>query len=467
MPVHLGSMSESIKSVIKQRSRPGDTQPSLMSPGDVYVLNAPYNGGTHLPDITVIKPVFHRSDSSSDRIIFYVASRGHHADVGGISPGSMPADSTSVEQEGVLLDDVVLAAGGAFLEDEIRQLLTSGPYPARDPEQNIADLKAQVAACEKGTTELLRVIDHYGLEVVHAYMRHVRDNAEASVRRLIGSLDDSSFTYRTDDGYQISLAITVDRAAGSATIDFTGTSGPHPGNFNAPRAVCQAAVLYVFRSMVDDDIPLNAGCLVPLDLVIPHPSMISPEYPSAVIAGNVETSQLIVDTLFGALGVMAAPQGTMNNFIWGNDRHQYYETICGGAGATANGDGCDAVHTHMTNSRLTDPEVLEWRYPVHLESFAIRTGSGGAGRHRGGDGTVRRVRFEEQMTINLLSSHRVVPPYGMAGGEPGAVGVNLVHRVDGTIETLRGADHSEVGPGDVVEFMTPGGGGFGPPVEAR
>jgi 5-oxoprolinase (ATP-hydrolysing) len=458
MPVHLGSMSESIKSVMAQRSRPGDRQPSLMRPGDVYVLNAPYNGGTHLPDITVIKPVF-----LAGQIIFYVASRGHHADVGGMSPGSMPARSTSVDQEGVLLDNVQLVAGGRFLEDEIRAVLCSGPYPARDPEQNIADLKAQVAACEKGTTELLAVIDHYGLDVVHAYMRHVRDNAEASVRRLIGSLDDSSFTYRTDDGYQVSVAITVDRSAGSATIDFTGTSGPHPGNFNAPRAVCQAAVLYVFRSMVDDDIPLNAGCLVPLELVIPHPSMISPQYPSAVIAGNVETSQLIVDTLFGALGVMAAPQGTMNNFIWGNDRHQYYETIAGGAGATANADGCDAVHTHMTNSRLTDPEVLEWRYPVLLESFAIRPGSGGAGRRRGGDGTVRRVRFGEAMAVNILSSHRVVPPYGMAGGQPGAVGANRVLRADGTVETLKGTDHCQVSAGDVVEIATPGGGGYGRP----
>jgi 5-oxoprolinase (ATP-hydrolysing) len=433
-----------------------------MSRGDVYVLNAPYNGGTHLPDITVIKPVF----LDGGEIIFYVAARGHHADVGGMAPGSSPADSTSVEQEGVLLDDVLLVAGGAFLEDEIRAVLTSGPYPARNAEQNIADLKAQVAACEMGTAELLAVIDHYGLDVVHAYMRHVRDNAEASVRRLIGSLNDSSFTYRTDDGYQVSVAITVDRAAGSATIDFTGTSGPHPGNYNAPRAVCQAAVLYVFRSMVDDDIPLNAGCLVPLNLVIPTPSMISPVYPSAVIAGNVETSQLIVDTLFGALGVMAAPQGTMNNFIWGNDQHQYYETICGGAGATPNADGCDAVHTHMTNARLTDPEVLEWRHPVLLESFAIRRGSGGAGRHRGGDGTVRRVRFGEAMTVNILSSHRVVPPYGMAGGQPGAVGINRVHRADGAVETLGGTDRCQVWPGDVVEIATPGGGGYGPPAAA-
>ncbi len=458
MPVHLGSMSETIKSVIAQNSEPGDTQPSRMSPGDVFVLNAPYNGGTHLPDITVVKPVF-----DGDGIIFYVASRGHHADVGGMTPGSAPPNSTSVDQEGVLLNGEKLVEDGVFLEDDLRDLLASGPWPARSPDQNVADLKAQVAACEKGTTELLGVVDHYGLPVVHAYMAHVKRNAEDSVRRLVGTLDDCSFTYGTDDGHQVSVAITVDGEAGSATLDFTGTSGPHPGNYNAPRAVCQAAVLYVFRCMVDDDIPLNAGCMVPLELVLPSPSMISPEYPAAVIAGNVETSQLIVDTLFGAIGVMAAPQGTMNNFIWGNDRYQYYETVCGGAGATAQHDGCDAVHTHMTNSRLTDPEVLEWRYPVLLESFAIRRGSGGAGRHRGGDGTVRRMRFDEAMTVSLLSSHRVVPPYGVGGGEPGAVGVNRVIRADGSEELLPGTAGCEVGPGDVVEISTPGGGGFGHP----
>ncbi|MFV0259721.1 MAG: hydantoinase B/oxoprolinase family protein [Acidimicrobiales bacterium] len=458
MPVHLGSMSESIKAVIAQRRVPaaGGAGAGTMAPGDVYVLNAPYNGGTHLPDVTVIKPVF-----DGDTIIFYVASRGHHADIGGSAPGSSPADSTTVEEEGVLLDDVTLVAGGRFLDEEIRRVLTSGPYPARNPDQNIADLRAQVAACEKGAAELIGVIDHYGLDVVHAYMGHVRANAEAAVRRLVGSLEDGAFTQRTDDGHQVTVAITVDRETGSATIDFTGTSGVHPGNFNAPSAVCRAAVLYVFRSLVDDDIPLNAGCLVPLDIVIPRPSMISPVYPAAVIAGNVETSQLIVDTLFGALGVMAAPQGTMNNFIWGNEHHQYYETICGGAGATPRADGCDAVHTHMTNARLTDPEVLEWRHPVRLESFTIRRGSGGAGTHRGGDGTRRRVRFGEPMTVNILSSHRVIAPYGLAGGEPGAVGVNRVIRADGTVETLAGVDRCEVAPGDAIEILTPGGGGYG------
>ncbi len=458
MPVHLGSMSETIKSVIAQNSEPGDHQPSHMSPGDVFVLNAPYNGGTHLPDITVVKPVFEGGE-----IIFYVASRGHHADVGGMTPGSAPANSTSVEQEGVLLNGEKLVEDGVFLEDDLRELLATGPYPARSPDQNVADLKAQVAACEKGTIELLKVVDHYSLDVVHAYMAHVKRNAEDSVRRLIGTLSDCSFTYGTDDGHQVSVSITVNRAAGSATIDFTGTSGPHPGNYNAPEAVCQAAVLYVFRCMVDDDIPLNAGCMEPLNLILPSPSMISPVYPAAVIAGNVETSQLIVDTLFGALGVMAAPQGTMNNFIWGNDRYQYYETICGGAGATAGRDGCDAVHTHMTNSRLTDPEVLEWRYPVVLESFAIRRGSGGAGAHRGGDGTVRRMRFNDSVTVSLLTSHRVVPPYGMAGGEPGKTGVNVVIRSDGSSEPLSGTASCEVKPGDVMQISTPGGGGFGTP----
>ena len=458
MPVHLGSMSETIKSVIAQNSEPDDCQPSRMSPGDVFVLNAPYNGGTHLPDITVVKPVF-----DGDEIIFYVASRGHHADVGGMTPGSAPPESTSVDQEGVLLNGEKLVEGGVFLEDDLRALLASGPWPARSPDQNVADLKAQVAACEKGMTELLTVVDHYGLSVVHAYMAHVKRNAEDSVRRLVGTLSDCSFTCGTDDGHQVAVAITVNREEGSATLDFTGTSGTHPGNFNAPRAVCQAAVLYVFRCMVDDDIPLNAGCMVPLELVIPSPSMINPEYPAAVIAGNVETSQLIVDTLFGALGVMAEPQGTMNNFIWGNNDYQYYETICGGAGATARRDGCDAVHTHMTNSRLTDPEVLEWRYPVVLESFAIRRGSGGAGAHRGGDGTVRRMRFNDSVTVSLLTSHRVVPPYGMAGGEPGKTGVNVVIRSDGSSEPLSGTASCEVRPGDVMQISTPGGGGFGTP----
>ena len=450
MPVHLGSMSESIKSIISQNPE--------MEPGQVFVMNAPYNGGTHLPDITVIKPVFGDDPQAP---IFYVASRGHHADVGGMTPGSAPANSTSVDQEGVLIDNFLLVSDGRFREDHLRSLLASGPHPARNPDDNVADLKAQVAACEKGTSELTRVIDHYGLDVVHAYMEHVKDNAEESVRRVIDALTDSEFTCRTDDGYQVTVAIRVDHHNRSATIDFTGTSESHPGNYNAPSAIAHAAVLYVFRCLVDDDIPLNAGCMKPLDVILPDPSMINPSYPAAVIAGNVETSQLIVDTLFGALGVIAAAQGTMNNFIWGNERYQYYETICGGAGATSRRDGCDAVHTHMTNSRLTDPEVLEWRYPVVLESFHIRKESGGAGAHRGGDGVVRRIRFGEEMEVNVLSSRRIERPYGVAGGEPGAPGHNRVIRVDGLVTELPGNTQVDVGVGDRFEIETPGGGGFG------
>jgi 5-oxoprolinase (ATP-hydrolysing) len=450
MPVHLGSMSESIKSII--RANP------TMTPGQAFVMNAPYNGGTHLPDITVVKPVF---ETSGSRPIFYVASRGHHADIGGMTPGSSPAGSTNVDQEGVLIDNFLLVADDRFREPELRELLASGPYPARNPDQNVADLKAQVAACEKGKSELLRVIDHYGLDVVHAYMAHVKDNAEESVRRVIDALSDSSFTCEMDDGNQVSVAISVDHEARSATVDFTGSSAMHPGNYNAPSAIAHAAVLYVFRCLVDDDIPLNAGCMNPLRLVLPDPSIVNPRYPAAVIAGNVETSQLIVDTLFGALGSVAAAQGTMNNFIWGNDRHQYYETVCGGAGATARRDGCDAVHTHMTNSRLTDPEVLEWRYPVVLETFHVRRGSGGTGAHRGGDGTVRRVRFGEAMQVNVLSSRRSVQPYGVDGGEPGAVGRNRVIRADGTSVELPGNAQIDVAAGDRFEIETPGGGGFG------
>jgi len=450
MPVHLGSMSESIKSIIRQNP--------IMTPGDVYVMNAPYNGGTHLPDITVIKPVF---DDEEKTIIFYVASRGHHADVGGRVPGSAPADSTTVDEEGVLLDNVLLVSDGRFLYDRIHGLLTGGQWPARNAEQNIADLQAQVAACEKGTSELRRVIAHFGLDVVHAYMKHVKDNAEESVRRVIDALTDSSFTYLMDDGHQVSVKITVDHEDRSACIDFTGTSDTHPGNFNAPSSIAHASVLYVFRCLVNDDIPLNAGCLKPLQIILPKPSMINPSYPAAVIAGNVETSQVIVDTLFGAVGVLAAPQGTMNNFIWGNDDYQNYETICGGAGATANADGCDAVHTHMTNSRLTDPEVLEWRFPVLLETFHIRKGSGGNGYRCGGDGTVRRVLFNEAMEVNVLSGHRVVPPYGVDGGEPGAVGRTRQIHTDGTITEFGASAQTFVNPGDRFEIETPGGGGFG------
>ncbi|MEZ5279529.1 MAG: hydantoinase B/oxoprolinase family protein [Acidimicrobiales bacterium] len=459
MPVHLGSMSESIKSIIANNPQ--------MAPGDVYVMNAPYNGGTHLPDITVVKPVFDVGAEHGDRPIFYVASRGHHADVGGTVPGSSPADSTTVDQEGVLLDNVLLVHQDRFLYDEIDALLTGGPYPCRNPAQNIADLQAQVAACEKGTEELRRVIAHFGLDVVHAYMGHVKDNAEESVRRVIGALSDCSFTYEMDDGHHVSVNITVDTDERSATVDFTGTSPTHPGNFNAPSAIAHAAVLYVFRTLVDDDIPLNAGCMKPITVVLPRDSMINPSYPAAVIAGNVETSQVIVDTLYGALGVMGAAQGTMNNFIWGNERHQYYETICGGAGATARADGCSAVHTHMTNSRLTDPEVLEWRYPVMLETFHVRTGSGGDGVHRGGDGAVRRVRFGEAMEVNVLSGHRRVAPYGAAGGQPGSTGETRKIAADGTVTEFGATAKTTVAAGDVFEIVTPGGGGYGVPGTLR
>jgi len=451
MPVHLGSMGESVASVIRARA-------NSMGEGDVFVLNAPYNGGTHLPDITVVTPVF---DEAGGDLMFFTASRGHHADVGGITPGSMPPDSRSVEEEGVLIDDFQLVDKGRLREAEMRALLASGTHPARNPDQNIADLAAQVAANAKGVEELRRMVRDFGRPVVEAYMGHVQDNAEEQVRRVIDRLKDGRFTYEMDDGARIAVAIAIDSKARAARIDFTGTSPQLASNFNAPSAVCRAAVLYVFRTLVEDDIPMNAGCLKPLEIIIPNGSMLSPRYPAAVVAGNVETSQCITDALYGALGVMAAAQGTMNNLTFGNERHQYYETICGGSGAGPDFDGTDAVHTHMTNSRLTDPEVLEWRFPVLVESFAIRRGSGGRGLHRGGDGVVRRLRFREAMTAAILSGHRRVPPYGMAGGEPGALGKNYVIRRDGGIEVLAGTDKREMAPGDVFVVETPGGGGFG------
>jgi 5-oxoprolinase (ATP-hydrolysing) len=452
IPVHLGAMGESVKSIVHARK-------GTMMPGDVFATNAPYNGGTHLPDVTVVTPVF---DEDGARILFYVGARGHHADIGGITPGSMPPDSTVVEEEGVLIDNLRLVEGGVFREAEILERLASGPFPARNPRQNLADLRAQIAANEKGARELRRMVDHFGVEVVHAYMGHVQDNAEESVRRVIGKLPDGSFTNRLDDGSQIQVSIAVDRERRHAVVDFTGTSAQRTNNFNAPVAVAKAAVLYVFRSLVDDDIPLNAGCLKPIEVILPAGSMLNPVPPAAVVAGNVETSQAIVDTLFGALGVLAAAQGTMNNFTFGSDRHQYYETICGGAGAGAAFDGADAVHTHMTNSRLTDPEVLEWRFPVVLESFRIRRGSGGRGRHRGGDGVVRRIRFLEPMTAAILSSRRSRPPFGLRGGGDGATGTNRVERADGTRVVLSGLGCVDMGRGDVFVIETPGGGGYGP-----
>jgi len=452
MPVHLGSMDMAVKAVIARHRE--------MAPGDAFITNAPYSGGTHLPDVTVVMPVF---DADSTTILFFTAARGHHADIGGTAPGSAPAHASDIAEEGVLFNGELLARGGRVREAEIRALLAGAEWPARSPDVNIADMKAQLAACQKGSVSLKAVIDRFGLATVHAYMGHVRANAAESVRRLIDRLEDSSFTARFDDGLQVSVALRVDRGRRALTVDFTGTSGQHPGNFNAPQPVCRAAVLYVLRCLVDDAIPLNSGCLEPVELILPTPSMISPVEPAAVFAGNVETSQLIVDALFGAVGSVAASQGTMNNVVWGNQRHQYYETVCGGAGATARRDGCDAVHTGMTNARLTDPEVLEQRHPVVVEEFSIRRGSGGAGRHRGGDGVVRRTRFEAPMSLNVLSSRREAAPYGIEGGSPGAVGVNRVLRSDGMVENHPGVFHTEVQPGDRFEISTPGGGGYGPP----
>ncbi|SDG77327.1 hydantoinase B/oxoprolinase family protein [Roseospirillum parvum] len=453
MPVHLGSMGESVRAVL---DKVGDR----LAPGDVYALNAPYNGGTHLPDVTVITPVF---DEAGEELLFLVASRGHHADIGGITPGSMPPHSRTVEEEGVLLDAVPLVAEGRFLEAEISQTLSSGPWPARNVAQNIADLKAQVAANEKGVTELRRMVGEFTLPVVKAYMGHVQDNAEESVRRVIDRLSSGRFRCEMDDGAAVEVAVTVDAASRSARLDFTGTSGQHPGNFNAPAAVTRAAALYVFRTLVDAPIPMNEGCLKPLDIHIPEGSMLNPAYPAAVVAGNVETSQVVVDALYGALGVMGAAQGTMNNLTFGNATHQYYETLCGGAGAGPDFDGCSGVHTHMTNSRLTDPEVLEWRFPVRIEAFSLRPGSGGAGRHKGGDGVVRRLKFLEPMTAAILSNRRRIAPYGMAGGAPGEVGRNSVERRDGTTEDLGPTARTEMNPGDVLVIETPGGGGYGAP----
>jgi 5-oxoprolinase (ATP-hydrolysing) len=379
----------------------------------------------------------------------------------------MPATSHVVEEEGVLIDDFLLVEAGHFREPELRALLGSGKYPARNPDQNVADLRAQIAANEKGVQELRRMVAQFGLDVVEAYMGHVQDNAEEQVRRVLDVLKDGSFVYEMDDGAKIAVAVTVDRANRAARVDFTGTSAQLSSNFNAPSAVCKAAVLYVFRTLVEDDIPMNAGCLKPLEIVIPEGSMLNPNYPAAVVAGNVETSQCITDALYGALGVMGASQGTMNNLTFGNARYQYYETICGGSGAGKDFDGCDAVHTHMTNSRLTDPEVLEWRFPILLERFAIRRGSGGKGAHRGGDGVVRRLRFLEAMTAAILSGHRRIPPYGMAGGEPGKVGKNYVERADGTVEELGPTAETAMHPGDVFVIETPGGGGYGKAAEKK
>ena len=455
MPVHLGSMGESIKTVMTENA-------GQMRPGDVFMLNDPYHGGTHLPDVTVISPVF---DEAGESILFYVGSRGHHADIGGTTPGSMPPDSVVIEQEGVLIDNFKLVDGadGLLRDTEARALLNGARYPARNPDQNMADLRAQVAANQKGVDELRKMVAHFGLDVVQAYMGHVQDNAEEAVRRVITALKDGAFTCLLDNGAQIQVAIRVDQASRSAEIDFTGTSSQLPNNFNAPSAVCMAAVLYVFRTLVDDEIPLNAGCLKPLHVIIPPGSMLNPHYPASVVSGNVETSTCITNALYGALGVMAASQGTMNNFTFGNAKYQYYETISGGSGAGQGFDGTDLVQTNMTNSRLTDPEILEFRFPVRLESYEIRPGSGGAGRWRGGNGGIRKVRFLEPMTAAILSNNRIHAPFGMAGGSPGATGVNTVVRADGRVEQLAHIGKTDMAAGDMFVVETPGGGGFGTP----
>jgi 5-oxoprolinase (ATP-hydrolysing) len=452
MPVHLGSMGASVQAIITANR-------GHMAPGDAWMLNDPYAGGTHLPDITVITPIF---DADGRNVLFYTGSRGHHADVGGITPGSMPPDSRHIDDEGVLISNFLLVKNGQFRESETRSLFASAKHPARNIDQNIADLRAMIAANRKGANELERMISQFGLEVVQAYMGHVQDNAEAAVRHVIDRLRNGTFSYEMDHGAVIRVAIRVDNATRSAVIDFTGTSAQGDNNFNAPLAVTMAAVLYVFRSLVDDDIPLNAGCLKPLRVIVPEGCMLNPNPPAAVVAGNVETSMCVTNALYGALGVMAASQCTMNNFTFGNQRHQYYETISGGSGAGDGFNGTSVVQTHMTNSRLTDPEVLEFRFPVRLESYAIRAGSGGAGRFRGGDGGVRRVRFLEAMTARILSNGRTVPAFGMAGGEPGALGLNRVERSDGRVEALGHIGQVEMAPGDVFVVETPGGGGWGP-----
>ncbi|MBW4440599.1 MAG: hydantoinase B/oxoprolinase family protein [Plectolyngbya sp. WJT66-NPBG17] len=450
IPVHLGSMSESVKSLIEAKG-------TQIRPGDVYVSNNPYNGGTHLPDITVITPVF-VSDAAPS---FYVASRGHHADIGGITPGSMPPNSTSIDQEGILFDNFQLVHQGQFREAELLDRLTATLYPVRNVQQSIADLQAQIAANARGVQELQQMAYRYGLETVQTYMQHIQDNAEESVRQAITVLQNGSFTYPMDDGTQIRVNIEIDQANRSAIVDFTGTSPQQPNNLNAPLAICKAVVLYVFRTLVKDDIPLNAGCLKPLEIIVPEGCLLNPRYPAAVVAGNVETSQAIANTLYGALGILAAAQGTMNNFTFGNEQYQYYETICGGSGAGATFNGTDAVQTHMTNSRLTDPEVLEWRFPVLVDRFAIRPDSGGKGKHSGGNGVIRQIQFREAMSAAILSGHRRIAPFGLNGGESGAIGRNWIKRNTGKIEAIESKAEVQMQPGDAFVIETPGGGGFG------
>src|SRR5690349_15727137 len=451
MPVHLGSMDRAVETIIRENK-------GHIAPGDVYAINAPYNGGTHLPDITVCTPVF---DDRKKAILFWVASRGHHADVGGISPGSMSPNATDIEQEGVLFDNFKLVDRGRFREKELMAALTGAKYPARNPIQNINDMKAQIAANEKGVAELRKMVAQFTLPVVKAYMQHVQDNAAESVRRVIDRVHDASFEYPMDLGTTIKVKITIDKQKREATVDFTGTSPQQPNNFNAPEPVTRAAVLYVFRVMVDDDIPMNGGCLRPIRIIIPKKSLLSPEFPAAVVAGNVETSQEVTNCLFAALDAMAAAQGTMNNLNFGNAQYQYYETVCSGSPAGPGFPGTDAVHTHMTNTRLTDPEVLEFRYPVLLEDFHIRKDSGGQGQWKAGDGIRRTIRFLEKMECTLLTGHRVVPPFGLAGGANGQVGENSVRRLDGGIEKLQGCDATVIDAGEALIIQTPTAGGYG------
>src|SRR5437764_1779826 len=472
MPVHLGSLDRAVETIIRENK-------GAIAPGDVYAINAPYNGGTHLPDITVCTPVFdvqttedggQRTEGSNSppsvirppsSILFWVASRGHHADIGGISPGSMSPNATTIEEEGVYIDNFKLVDRGRFRERELFALLTGAKHPARNPQQNINDLKAQIAANAKGAQELAKMVEHFTLPVVQAYMQHVQDNAAESVHRVIDRLHDCEFAYEMDQGTWIKVKITVDRDKREATVDFTGTSPQQPSNFNAPEPVTRAAVLYVFRVMVDDEIPMNAGCLRPIRIVIPEDSMLSPKYPAAVVAGNVETSQAVTNCLFGALGALAAAQGTMNNLNFGNDKYQYYETICSGSPAGPGFPGTDAVQTHMTNTRLTDPEVLEFRYPVLLEDFHIRAGSGGRGKWNAGDGVMRTIRFLERMDCTILSGHRRVRPFGLEGGEAGQVGENSVRRQDGRVEKLQGCDATALEEGEAIIIRTPTAGGYG------
>ncbi len=451
MPVHLGSMGDCVTAIIQKHG-------AAIREGDAFATNAPYDGGTHLPDITIVAPVF-----VDGALRFFTASRGHHADIGGITPGSMPPFSKDIAEEGALFDGVRIVHGGHFEEKLVREIFARGEWPARNPDQNVADLKAQVAACARGIAELNRACGEHGPSTVTAYMGHVQDNAEESVRQAIGALSDGTFTMPMDGGMQIAVKVTVDRATRSARVDFTGTSTQQPNNLNAPRSVTKAAVLYVFRCLVDSDIPMNAGCLKPIEIVVPEGSLLNPRPPAAVAGGNVETSQAVCDALFGALGIMAASQGTMNNLTFGNARYQYYETICGGSGAGRDFDGTSAVHTHMTNSRLTDPEVLESRYPVVLEEFSIRAASGGAGLHYGGNGTVRRIRLLEPMTAAFLSMRRETAPFGLAGGEDGAKGTNTIVRAGGRSETLGGRAEADLNAGDAIVIATPGGGGYGKP----